>query len=43
MLHNDACPDVEVNPNTFEVFVDGELATREPASELPLAQLYMLR
>ena len=43
MLHNDACPDVEVNPNTFEVFVDGELATCEPASELPLTQLYMLR
>ncbi len=43
MLHNDACPDVKVNPNTFEVFVDDVLATCEPASELPLAQLYMLR
>ena len=43
MLHNDTCPDVEVNPNTFEVFVDGELATCEPATELPLTQLYMLR
>ena len=43
MLHNDACPEVEVDPNTFEVFVDGELATCEPARELPLAQLYMLR
>ena len=43
MLHNDICPDVEVNPNTFEVFVDGELATCEPARELPLTQLYMLR
>ncbi len=43
MLHNDTCPDVEVNPNTFEVFVDGELATCEPARELPLTQLYMLR
>ena len=43
MLHNDACPDMEVNPNTFEVFVDGQLATCEPAREVPLAQLYMLR
>lgn len=43
MLHNDACPEVEVDSNTFEVFVDGELATCEPARELPLAQLYMLR
>ncbi len=43
MLHNDACPDMEVNPNTFEVIVNGELATCEPAHEVPLAQLYMLR
>ena len=43
MLHNDACPDMEVNPNTFEVIVNGELATCEPAQEVPLAQLYMLR
>ena len=43
MLHNDACPEVKVNPETFEVFVDGELATCEPASDLPLSQKYMLR
>ncbi len=43
MLHNDACPDIRVDPATFEVFVDGELATCEPATELPLAQRYMLR
>ena len=43
MLHNDACPDVKVDPNTFEVFVDDVLATCEPATNLPLAQLYMLR
>ena len=43
MLHNEACPDVTVNSETFEVFVDGELATCEPADELPLAQRYMLR
>lgn len=43
MLHNTACPNVTVDPQTFEVFVDGELATCEPAETLPLAQLYMLR
>ena len=43
MLHNSACPDISVNPQTFDVFVDGELAFCEPASELPLTQRYMLR
>ena len=43
MLHNDACPQIRVNPETFEVFVDGELATCEPATVLPLTQRYMLR
>ena len=43
MLHNSACPDISVNPQTFDVFVDGELAFCEPAARLPLAQRYMLR
>ncbi len=43
MLHNSACPEVRVDPQTFDVFVDGQLATCEPASHLPLAQRYMLR
>ena len=43
MLRNDACPDIRVDPQTFDVFVDGVLATCAPASELPLAQRYMLR
>ena len=43
MLHNDACPNIRVDPQTFDVFVDGELATCEPAKVLPLAQRYMLR
>lgn len=43
MLHNDACPVITVNPQTFDVFVDGELATCEPAKHLPLTQRYMLR
>ena len=43
MYLNDACPDITVDPATFDVFVNGELATCEPDTELPLAQRYMLR
>ncbi len=43
MLNNDLCPEITVNPETFEVFVDGELATCEPAETLPLTQRYMMR
>ena len=43
MLRNDALPSIEVNPSTFDVFVDGVLATCAPATTLPLAQRYMLR
>jgi urease subunit alpha len=43
MLWNDALPDIRVDPQTFDVFVDGVLATCEPAATLPLAQRYMLR
>ena len=43
MLHNDITPKIVVDSQTFDVFVNGELATCEPATELPLAQKYMLR
>lgn len=43
MLRNDALSSIEVNPSTFDVFVDGVLATCAPATRLPLAQRYMLR
>jgi urease subunit alpha len=43
MLHNDACPHIRVDAQTFEVYADGELLTCEPVSEVPLAQRYMLR
>ena len=39
---NDAMPQVEVNPETYEVRADGELLTCEPAQELPMAQRYFL-
>jgi len=43
MLHNDACPRITVNSQTFDVTVDGQIAKCEPAARLPLAQKYMLR
>jgi urease subunit alpha len=42
MVHNDARPKLEVDPETYEVRADGELLTCEPASELPMAQRYFL-
>ncbi|MEQ8902454.1 MAG: urease subunit alpha [Roseovarius sp.] len=42
MIHNSLTPEVEVDPETYEVRADGELLTCEPASELPLAQRYFL-
>ena len=43
MLHNQYCPeDMEIDPETFDVRIDGENVTCEPSSELPLAQRYML-
>ncbi len=38
MIHNHATPKVEVDPETYEVRVDGVLATCEPATVLPMAQ-----
>lgn len=43
MRLNDALPDIKVNSQTFDVFVDGTLATSEPAREVKLNRLYMLR
>src|SRR6266849_6371392 len=42
MIHNDATPNIEVDPETYEVRVDGELLTCEPAKVLPMAQRYFL-
>ncbi len=42
LIHNDALPVVEVNPETYEVKADGQILTSEPAKELPLAQRYFL-
>ncbi len=43
MVRNDYCPDdIDVDPETFEVTVDDDVISCEPAAEIPLAQRYML-
>ena len=42
LIHNDKTPQIEVNPETYEVKVDGEHITCEPMSEVSLAQRYFL-
>ena len=42
MIHNDATPVIEVDPETYEVRADGVLLTCEPAEILPMAQRYFL-
>ncbi len=42
MVHNDALPVIEVDPETYEVRADGVLLTCEPATLLPMAQRYFL-
>jgi urease subunit alpha len=42
MVHNDAMPDVRVDPDSFAVHVDGALVEPAPVAELPLAQRYFL-
>ncbi len=42
MVHNDLLPEIEVDPETYEVRLNGELITSKPATKLPLAQRYFL-
>jgi urease subunit alpha len=42
MIHNDATPVIEVDPETYEVRADGVLLTCQPATILPMAQRYFL-
>ncbi|HBM16674.1 MAG TPA: urease subunit alpha [Lentisphaeria bacterium] len=42
LIHNGATPNIEVDPETYRVKVDGEFISCSPASELPLAQRYFL-
>lgn len=40
MVRNSATPDIRVDLDTHDVYVDGELATIEPADRVPMSQLY---
>jgi len=42
MKLNNALPQMEVDPETYEVRADGELLVCEPAESLPMAQRYFL-
>ena len=42
LIHNHGTPNIEVNPENYEVKVNGEVITCEPVSVLPLAQRYFL-
>ncbi|MER2583033.1 MAG: urease subunit alpha, partial [Candidatus Competibacter sp.] len=42
LIHNDHLPQIEVDPQTYEVRADGVLLACEPAKTLPLAQRYFL-
>ena len=39
---NNKLPDLSVDPQTYEVFADGELLTCEPLNEVPMSQRYFL-
>jgi len=42
LIHNDATPQIDVNPENYEVKVDGIPITCEPVAVVPLAQRYFL-
>ena len=42
LIHNNATPQIDVNPENYEVKVDGDPITCEPVSVVPLAQRYFL-
>ncbi|MBO9204986.1 MULTISPECIES: urease subunit alpha [Niastella] len=42
MVHNNATPVIDVNPETYEVRVDNQPVTCEPIAVAPLAQRYFL-
>ena len=42
LKHNNKLPNISVDPQTYEVFSDGELLFCEPLDEVPMAQRYFL-
>jgi urease subunit alpha len=42
LIHNNAMPKIDVDPQTYQVRADGKLLSCEPAAVLPMAQRYFL-
>ena len=42
MIYNNLTPKIEINPETYEVRVEGKIATVDPAEKVSLARLYNL-
>jgi urease subunit alpha len=42
MIYNDLTPKIEINPETYEVRVDGKIVTVDPVDKVSLARLYNL-
>ncbi|MEV0703852.1 urease subunit alpha [Saccharopolyspora sp. NPDC050389] len=42
MLNNNATPDIQVDPDKFQVDIDGERVKPNPVAEVPMAQRYFL-
>jgi urease subunit alpha len=42
MVNNDALPDIQVDPDTFTVRIDGQVVEPAPVAELPMTQRYFL-
>jgi urease subunit alpha len=42
LIHNDATPDIKVDPETYAVTADGVLLVCDPADKLPMAQRYFM-
>ena len=39
---NNKLPNISVDPQTYEVFADGEILTCDPLDEVPMSQRYFL-
>jgi urease subunit alpha len=42
-VHNNSMPNIEIDPETYNVYVDGKRITVKPAKTLPLTQLFYFR
>jgi urease alpha subunit len=42
LVRNGTLADISIDPETYSVRVDGQVATSEPATRLPLAQAYYI-